>query len=245
MTVRSLAAGWQPSRVSELMRGTGDYPRYEYVLSIARALKVTPGTLPVKELRISWKLGAQDLGKTDAWIDKCLHEEARRIARRRTWGQALAIVAMTTLTASLFLGMQQTEEDRFSDPPMTTPTTGPTLGQDEGPEPEPATPPPTTSPPLPLDRLKPYPVEPESLPAEHMAASDEDMPVYVGVARGRPDVRWKLPADTVVPVDCVTELKDEIFVRIAGKPGGFVKPADSSYLTKLTPGELPDCQLKR
>lgn len=228
-------------QVSELMRGTGDYPRFEYVLSIARALKVTPGTLPVKELRVSWKLGAQDVGKTDAWIEKCLHEEARRIARRRTWGQALAIVGMTTLTASLFLAVHQTEEARYPNENVTTPTTGPTLGRDL----EPVTPPLTQSPPLQLDGLKPYPVERESLPTEHMAASYEDIPVYVGVAQGRPDARWKLPADTAVPVDCVTELKNEIFVHIAGYPGGFIKPADTSHLSLLTDRELPECQLKR
>ncbi|MEU2564958.1 sigma factor-like helix-turn-helix DNA-binding protein [Streptomyces longispororuber] len=72
LTFRQLAelSHWPRSKISELLRAVGRYPRWE----ITRDLLVTLGWIdhPLASMRRQWVLAAQEAHKRAAWITDCL-----------------------------------------------------------------------------------------------------------------------------------------------------------------------------
>jgi transcriptional regulator with XRE-family HTH domain len=60
-------AGYSKSRISELLSGSGHYPRWEITYSVIQVLGLPPG--PVLRL---WKAAAREAAKKEAWISGCV-----------------------------------------------------------------------------------------------------------------------------------------------------------------------------
>ncbi|KOG51007.1 RNA polymerase subunit sigma [Streptomyces griseoflavus] len=73
LTVTELSerSGWAKSKVSELLRGTGLYPRWEITHSLLRVLDI-----PAWPVRRLWMAAAREAHKKDEWIDGCLQKVA-------------------------------------------------------------------------------------------------------------------------------------------------------------------------
>ncbi|OKI06228.1 RNA polymerase subunit sigma [Streptomyces sp. CB02923] len=73
LTVTELSerSGWAKSKVSELLRGTGLYPRWEITYSLLRVLGI-----PAWPVRRLWMAAAREAHKKDDWIDGCLQKAA-------------------------------------------------------------------------------------------------------------------------------------------------------------------------
>jgi DNA-directed RNA polymerase specialized sigma24 family protein len=74
MTMSELSdrAGFAPSKISELMRGTGLYPRWEITYSLLHVLG-----LPAEPMRWLWKeAAATEADKKPEWIEGCIRDVA-------------------------------------------------------------------------------------------------------------------------------------------------------------------------
>ncbi|MFE3943968.1 sigma-70 family RNA polymerase sigma factor [Streptomyces sp. NPDC059118] len=73
MTIGDLHArtGWAKSKISELLRGTGLYPRWEITQSLVQELCVP--TWPMRRL---WASAAVEAQKKQEWIDRCVERPA-------------------------------------------------------------------------------------------------------------------------------------------------------------------------
>jgi DNA-directed RNA polymerase specialized sigma24 family protein len=71
LTLDCLASrsGYSKTRLSELVRGEGYYPRWEITYSVARALDV-----PVWPLRRLWSAAAREANKNPTWIESCIRD---------------------------------------------------------------------------------------------------------------------------------------------------------------------------
>ncbi|WP_138902880.1 hypothetical protein [Streptomyces albidochromogenes] len=219
MTCRELAAktrARQASRVSELMRGAGDYPRWECVRSVFLALPAAQDALTEDELRRHWKLGAEEIGKKDEWIRNCLHEEERSLARRRAWGQAVAaLVISSLLSLAVPLGHEGQVRESGTDSACQDIRCEDTLRASRR---------------ALLARLERYP-ETVSADAPMLAVAIRDTAVLTHVSWDRTAMRWRAEAGTQVPVACVVRSQDELFLRIDSPQGGLIR-YDDAYFTR-------------
>ncbi|MFJ5819340.1 sigma-70 family RNA polymerase sigma factor [Streptomyces sp. NPDC093108] len=73
MTISDLhtRTGWAKSKISELLRGTGLYPRWEITQSLVRELRIP--TWPMRRL---WASAALEAQKKQDWIDRCIERPA-------------------------------------------------------------------------------------------------------------------------------------------------------------------------
>lgn len=73
MTISDLSdrAGFAKSKISELLRGTGLYPRWEITYSVLHVLGVQ--TWPMRRL---WVAAAYEAHKKPAWVDRCIETVA-------------------------------------------------------------------------------------------------------------------------------------------------------------------------
>lgn len=62
--------GWSRSKLSELLRAAGLYPRWEWVRSLMHALGVPDSS--VAALRGLWVLAALEVNKRTVWINRCV-----------------------------------------------------------------------------------------------------------------------------------------------------------------------------
>lgn len=62
-----MRAGYSKGRISELLSGSGRYPRWEITYSVVRVLGMPPG--PVLRL---WKAAAREADKKETWISGCV-----------------------------------------------------------------------------------------------------------------------------------------------------------------------------
>ncbi|MFF8618906.1 sigma-70 family RNA polymerase sigma factor [Streptomyces sp. NPDC015350] len=69
MTISELhtRTGWAKSKISELLRGTGLYPRWEITQSLVQELRIP--TWPMRRL---WASAALEAQKKQDWIDRCI-----------------------------------------------------------------------------------------------------------------------------------------------------------------------------
>lgn len=67
----SLRSGWAKSKISELLRGTGLYPRWEITHSLLHVLEIP--TWPMQRL---WTAAALEAHKKPDWIDGCIKKVA-------------------------------------------------------------------------------------------------------------------------------------------------------------------------
>lgn len=61
-----MRTGYAKGRISELLSGSGRYPRWEITYSVVRVLGMPPGPM----LRL-WKAGAREAAKKETWISGC------------------------------------------------------------------------------------------------------------------------------------------------------------------------------
>lgn len=64
-------SGYSKTRISELLRGNGPYPRWELTYSVIHVLGI-----PASPMRRLWKAAAHDARKKQAWIDRCIETVA-------------------------------------------------------------------------------------------------------------------------------------------------------------------------
>ncbi|MBJ6636922.1 helix-turn-helix domain-containing protein [Streptomyces sp. DHE7-1] len=64
-------SGYSKTRISELMRGNGNYPQWEITFSVTRALG-----LPTQPLRRLWTAAAREAHKDDDWIRRSIRQVA-------------------------------------------------------------------------------------------------------------------------------------------------------------------------
>ncbi|MFI9724000.1 helix-turn-helix domain-containing protein [Streptomyces sp. NPDC052396] len=71
LTVSDLArkAGWSKSKVSELLRGTGLYPSWEFTYGLLHVLG-----MPTWPMRRLWSAAAREACKKQEWIDGCIEK---------------------------------------------------------------------------------------------------------------------------------------------------------------------------
>lgn len=76
LTISDLSerSGWSKSKISELLRGTGLYPRWEITCSLLHILGVP--TWPVRRL---WAAAAREAQKKPEWIDNCIQGVALHV----------------------------------------------------------------------------------------------------------------------------------------------------------------------
>jgi DNA-directed RNA polymerase specialized sigma24 family protein len=79
MTVGEAAAltGWAKSKVSELLRGAGLYPRWEITHSLLSTLD-----LPAAPMLRLWAEAAREASKKPGWIDGCIRERSPGVLAR-------------------------------------------------------------------------------------------------------------------------------------------------------------------
>ncbi|MFF1378767.1 helix-turn-helix domain-containing protein [Streptomyces sp. NPDC058308] len=65
--------GWSRSKLSELLRAVGLYPRWEWVRSLMRALGVPDSS--VAALRGLWVMAALEVNKRTVWINRCVAKD--------------------------------------------------------------------------------------------------------------------------------------------------------------------------
>lgn len=72
MTISDMSAqtGWAKSKISELLRGTGLYPRWEITHSLLSLLGVP--TWPMRRL---WTSAAREARKKPEWIERCVEKQ--------------------------------------------------------------------------------------------------------------------------------------------------------------------------
>ncbi|MGW3328308.1 hypothetical protein [Streptomyces virginiae] len=239
------------SRVSEMMRGVGDYPRWESVRSVYQAL-VRGGSevaCTEYELREHWRLGAEDLDKSYLWIDRNLREAELGAARRARWAADNEIVATEPLrtprpnvphrrVAALVagamamavlagIGLGYVVYQRILERCRGTDSS--CVGDPAGP-PSPSVPPP----PGPFEVPDPVPPKRYRMPVPYLAPTVRRVSVTVmfrtAVYRydwsGRPVAEWDLRSDWKderLLLDCSVNVGGESYFRISGTPNHFVK----------------------
>ncbi|GGO48506.1 MULTISPECIES: helix-turn-helix domain-containing protein [Streptomyces] len=62
--------GWSRSKISELLRAAGRYPRWEFTRSLLTALRWPAPSLA--DMRALWALAAREANKRTIWINNCL-----------------------------------------------------------------------------------------------------------------------------------------------------------------------------
>ncbi|MFE9258110.1 sigma-70 family RNA polymerase sigma factor [Streptomyces sp. NPDC006879] len=65
-----LRTGWPKSKISELLRGAGRYPRWAFARAVLGGLGSPP--LPYETMRLLWVLAARAADKRTTWINNCL-----------------------------------------------------------------------------------------------------------------------------------------------------------------------------
>jgi RNA polymerase sigma factor (sigma-70 family) len=80
MTVGEVAdqTGWAKSKVSELLRGAGLYPRWEITHGLLTAFG-----LPIAPMQRLWAEAAREASKNPRWIDGCIGERGTRLRAAR------------------------------------------------------------------------------------------------------------------------------------------------------------------
>lgn len=73
MTINDLhgRTGWAKSKISELLRGAGLYPRWEITQSLVQELRI-----PSWPMRRLWASAALEAQKKQDWIDRCIERHA-------------------------------------------------------------------------------------------------------------------------------------------------------------------------
>lgn len=62
--------GWSRSKISELLRAAGRYPRWEFTRSLLTALRWPAPSMA--DMRVLWALAAREANKRTIWINSCL-----------------------------------------------------------------------------------------------------------------------------------------------------------------------------
>ncbi|MEU4038701.1 hypothetical protein [Streptomyces collinus] len=89
-------------KVSELLRGVGDYPRWRRVRNLHQALEITT---PLSSYEGWWKEGARAAGRKEQWIRACFYEVVpldQRMPRRTRI--AVSIAAALSMVVGSFAG---------------------------------------------------------------------------------------------------------------------------------------------
>ncbi|MGP4003501.1 sigma-70 family RNA polymerase sigma factor [Streptomyces sp. 8N706] len=74
VTYLSERTGYAKSKISELLRGIGRYPRWEIAYSVMHVLD-----MPTWPMRRLWRAAAVEARKKPAWIDRCIEKVALSI----------------------------------------------------------------------------------------------------------------------------------------------------------------------